>query len=163
MIQQMLAIWSLVFVPFLNPAWRYGISQFMYCWNLLSTVLGISIISILNTRFPWWLLWASLVDQVVKNTPAMQDTWIRSLGWEDPLEEGTSGHSNILAWRIPRTEVPGKLQSMGSQRVGHDWVTFTSFTFHVRHVWVHSHRFAMKTTAAYCGGAFLKRHVSQVM
>ena len=58
-----------------------------------------------------------------KNLPAMQETWVQTLGWEDPLEEGMAAHSNILAWRIPWTEEPGKLQSMGSQSVEHDWVT----------------------------------------
>ena len=56
----------------------------------------------------------------IKNLPAMRETWVRSLGWEDPLEEETATHSSILAWRIPWT-----IQSMGSQRVGHDWATFT--------------------------------------
>ena len=51
---------------------------------------------------------------------AMQETWVQSLGQEDPLEEGMTNHSSILAWRIPWTEEPGGLQSMGSQRVGHD-------------------------------------------
>ena len=64
--------------------------------------------------------WASLVAQLVKNLPAMQETWVRSLGWEDSLEKGKATHSSILAWRIPPT-----VQSMGSQKVGHDWVTFT--------------------------------------
>ena len=50
----------------------------------------------------------------------LQDTWVPSLGWEDPLEEGMATHSNIVAWRIPWTEEPGKLQSLGSQRVRHD-------------------------------------------
>ena len=60
----------------------------------------------------------SLVAQLVKNLSAMQETWIRSLGWEDLLEEGMATHSSILAWRIPMTEEgPGKLQSMGLQRV----------------------------------------------
>ena len=63
---------------------------------------------------------ASLVAQMKKNLPAMQETWVRSLGWEDPLEEGWATHSSILAWRIPWTEEPGGLQSMESQRVGHD-------------------------------------------
>ena len=63
---------------------------------------------------------ASLVVQVVKNLPAMQDTWVQSVGWEDPLEKGMTTHSSILAWRIPWTEEPGGLQSMGSQRAGHD-------------------------------------------
>ena len=58
--------------------------------------------------------------QVVKNLPAMQETQVRSLGWEDPLEKGMATHSRILAWRIPWTEQPGGLQSMGSQRAGHD-------------------------------------------
>ena len=59
-----------------------------------------------------------LGDSVVKNLPARQETWVGSLGWEDPLEEGMATHSSILAWRIPWTEEPGRLQSIGSQRVG---------------------------------------------
>ena len=59
--------------------------------------------------------WAPLVVQLVKNLPAMRETWVQSLGWEDPLEKGKATHSSILAWRIP-----GTIQSMGSQRVGHD-------------------------------------------
>ena len=61
-----------------------------------------------------------MVAQLVKNLPAMQETWIQSLGWEDPLEEGMATHSSILAWRIPWTEEPGGLQSIGTQRVGQD-------------------------------------------
>ena len=57
---------------------------------------------------------------MVNNLPAMQETWVRPLGWEDPLEEGMATHSSILARRIPMTEEPGGLQSMGSLRVGHD-------------------------------------------
>ena len=60
---------------------------------------------------------------MVKNLPALQEpqeTWVPYLGWEDPLEEDVATHSTILAWRIPGTEEPGGLQSMGSQRVGHD-------------------------------------------
>ena len=68
---------------------------------------------------------ASLVAQMVKNLPAMQETCVQSLGWEDPLEEGMTAHSNLLAYYCPQglspwTEVSGRLQSMGSQRVGHD-------------------------------------------
>ena len=59
------------------------------------------------------------MPQTVKNLPAMQETWVRSLGWEDPLEKEMATHSNILAWRIPWTEEPCGLQSMGSQRVRH--------------------------------------------
>ena len=58
--------------------------------------------------------------QTVKNLPAMQENWVPSLGWEDPLEKRIATHSSILAWRIPWTEKPGRLQSMESQRVGHD-------------------------------------------
>ena len=58
--------------------------------------------------------------QMVKNLQAVWETWVRSLGWEDPLEKGMTTHSSILAWKIPWTEEPGRLQAMGSQRVGHD-------------------------------------------
>ena len=58
--------------------------------------------------------------QLAKNPPAMLETCVRSLGWEDPLENGMVTHSSILVWRIPWTEEPGGLQSMGSQRVGRD-------------------------------------------
>ena len=64
--------------------------------------------------------WASLVAQIVENLPAIQETQVQSLGQEDPLEKGTATHSSIPAWRIPRTEKPGRLQSTGSQRLGHD-------------------------------------------
>ena len=77
-----------------------------------------------------WLLWASLAAQTVKNLPAMQETWVWSLGQEDPLEKGMATHSSMLAQRTPWTEEPGGLQSLGSQRVGHDWVT-NAFTFHL--------------------------------
>ena len=62
----------------------------------------------------------SLLSQLVRNLPAMQETWVQSLGQEDPLEEGMATHSSVLAWRIPWTEEPGRLLSMGSQRVRHD-------------------------------------------
>jgi len=62
----------------------------------------------------------SLVAQKVKNLPAVQETWVQSLGWEDPLEKRMTIHSSILAGRVPWIEEPGGLQSMGSQRVGHD-------------------------------------------
>ena len=63
---------------------------------------------------------ASLVAQMVKNLPAMWETWVQSLGWEDPLKEGRATHSSIIAWRTLWTKEPGGLQSMGSQRVGHN-------------------------------------------
>ena len=70
-----------------------------------------------------YLLCGFLGGSVVKNLPAMQEPQeiqVQSLGWENPLEKDMATHSSILAWRIPRTEEPGRLQSMGSQRVGHD-------------------------------------------
>ena len=63
---------------------------------------------------------ASLVAQMVKNLPAMQEIWVQLLGWEDPLEKGMATHCSILVWRIPWTEEPDGLQPMGSPRVGHD-------------------------------------------
>ena len=68
----------------------------------------------------------SLVAQTVRNVPAMQETQVRSLGREDPLEEGMATHPSILAWEIPWTEEPGGLQSKGLQRVQHDLVTNNS-------------------------------------
>ena len=62
----------------------------------------------------------SLEAQMVKNLPAMQETQVQSLGWEDPLEKEIATHSSTLAWKIPWTEEHGRLQSMGSQRVGHN-------------------------------------------
>ena len=69
---------------------------------------------------PFQYSWAALVAQLVKNLTAMRETWVRPLGWESPLEESMATHSSILAWRIPWTEEPGRLQFMESQRVGHD-------------------------------------------
>ena len=73
--------------------------------------------------YPLQYSWASLVAQLLKNSPAMRETWVQSLGWEDPLKKGKATHSSILAWRIPLT-VWGHTV-MGSQRVGQDWATFT--------------------------------------
>ena len=78
----------------------------------------------LETRAPA-LLPHSLVAQMVNNQPSVQETQVQSLGQEDPLEKGMATHSSILAWRIPWTEEPDRLQSMGLQRVGCDWMTNT--------------------------------------
>ena len=77
---------------------------------------------------------APLVVQTVKNLRAIRETQVRSLGWDDPLEKEMATHSSILAWRIPRTEEPGGLQFMGSQRVRDDWVTNTH-----KHTHTHTH------------------------
>ena len=66
------------------------------------------------------MAWASLVAQIVKCLPTTQETRVRSLDWEDPLEKEMATHSSVLAWKIPWTEEPGGLQSMGSQAVGYD-------------------------------------------
>ena len=70
--------------------------------------------SVFANRHPY------LVVQMVKDLPAMWEPWIRSLGWGDSVEKEMASHSSTLAWRIPWTEAPGGLQSMGSQSVGHD-------------------------------------------
>ena len=78
--------------------------------------------------YPLQYSWTSLVAQLVKNLPAVRETWVRSLCWEDPLKKGKTTHSSILPWRTPWTT-----QTMGLQRVRHDWETFT-FTFRVPQV-----------------------------
>ena len=80
--------------------------------------------------YPLQYPWASVVTQLVMNPPAMQGTWVQSLGWEDPLEKGKATHSSILAWRIPWTVL-----SIGSQRVGHNWSNFTSL--HYENIRIH--------------------------
>ena len=73
----------------------------------------------------WFVSLSSLVAQEVKSLPAMQEAWVQFLGQKDPLEKETATHSSIPAWETPRTEEPGGLQSMGLQRVWHDWETNT--------------------------------------
>ena len=80
-------------------------------WKALSMLANINI-----SIVPW----TSLVAQMVKQLPTMQETQVQSLGWEDPLEKEMAAHSSILAWKIPWTAEPGRLLSMGLQRVGHD-------------------------------------------
>ena len=128
--------WFWKFIDVLWPTW-------IYCWVLgngdflcgsagKESACSADLGSIPGSRkspgegivSPLQYSWASLVAQLVKNLPAMRETWVPSLGWEDPLEKGKAAHSSILAWRIP-----GTVQSMRLQRVGHDWTTFThSFT-----------------------------------
>ena len=72
------------------------------------------------------------IAQMVKNLPAMQEIWVQSLGQEDLLEKEMATHSSILAWKIPWTEEPGRLQSMGSQRVGHDCGTSLHVTYAIK-------------------------------
>ena len=107
--------------------WAFFGSAFLWDWNenwpfpvlwpLLSFLhlLAYWVQHFHNCREHQWKTWASFVAQLVKNRPAIQETRVRSLGWEDPLEKEMATHSSILAWRIPRTEEPGRLQSMRSQ------------------------------------------------
>ena len=95
------------------------------CWSLDLNWNPIFIIShVTFLKFPNisknWLPWGFPVAQMVKNLPAMQETQVQSLGREDSLAKGIATHDSILAWRIPRTEEPGRLQSIGSQRIRHD-------------------------------------------
>ena len=95
---------------------------------------------------------ASLVAQMVRHLPAMQETWVRFLGQEDPLEKEMAIHSSTLAWKIPWMEEPDRLQSMGSQRVRHDWATSLSLFLLLRCFWIpplprprtHHHRCLLK-------------------
>ena len=98
----------------------------------------------------------SLVAQTVKNLSAMWETRVWSLGWEDALENGVETHSSILAWRIPWTEEPVRLQSMGSQRVVHDWDTNT-------HTHTHTHTHTLFLSLSLKEGAFLRMYVFIVL
>ena len=83
--------------------------------------------------------WASLMAQKVKNPSAMWETWVPSLGWEDPREKGMATHSSILAWRIPRTEEPDGLQSMGSHRLwGHKELGMNELSLSCSHTHTHT-------------------------
>ena len=94
------------------------------CWNLLSS--SPLLVRTQSLSLPSCLVWASLVAQMVKRLPSVQETRVWSLGWEDPLEKEMATHSSTLVWKIPRAEEPGRLHSMGSQRVGHDWAISVS-------------------------------------
>ena len=126
--------------------WYYWVSAH-WPWFLLPLVDSLHIyrLAILYTSYKWncaifvllWPVyftednitqagWPGNLAQMVKNLPAMQETQICSLDQEDPLEEDMATHSSILAWRIPWTKDPGRLQFIGLQRVRHDWATFSS-------------------------------------
>ena len=106
-----------------------AVSQNFHTFRALSISAGSHLTYRASSPTPNFLLFivcictwksVSLVAKMVKNLPVMWDNWVQSLGWEDHLEEDMTSHSSILAWRIPWTEEPGRPQSMGSQRVGHD-------------------------------------------
>ena len=107
---------------------QYIFFLFSICCLLLPPVNNLEIFHYKHTPTTFFfdsyiVFQTSLVAQLVKNPPAMRETWVWSLGWEDPLEKGKVTHSSILAWRIPWT-----VKSLGLQRVGHIWATYT-FTF----------------------------------
>ena len=106
------------------------IAQMFCSWTYSIPVFSTLGYSALSQKWPLLTTsWASLVAQMVKNLPAIQETWVQFLGWEDPLEKGMVGNPlQSPAWRIPRTEKPGRLQSMVSQRVIYDWMTNTFST-----------------------------------
>ena len=133
-----LVFWMLSFKP------AFSLSSFTFIKRLFSSLLSaIMVVSSVYLRLLMFLpailiptcfsssqvfcmiYSASLVAQSVKNLPAVQKTGVRSLSWEDPLKKEMETHSSIFAWKISWTEELGELQSMGSQRVGHDWVTNT--------------------------------------
>ena len=116
------ALGNLAWVPIWIAITGYTTGKYFYNKNSISRrYLSKLIHSMSNCIF----VRASQVAQMVKNLPEMQGTWVQSLSWEDPLEKGMATHSSIPARRIPWTEKPGGLQSLGSQRVWQDWVTST--------------------------------------
>ena len=91
-----------------------------FFFNLYEEIQEVALLIPSTLPLPFNICQVSLVAQMVKNLPAIQETWVQSLGQEYPLEEEMTTHSSILAWRIPWTEEPSGLQSRRSQRVGHD-------------------------------------------
>ena len=112
------------FCIYFSWGWSRSLSP-VQCHEPLSIVLQTLCLSDLipwiYLSLPLYTVGASLVVQRLKRLPAMWETWVRSLGWEDPLEKEMATHSNTLAWRIPGTGKPGWLPSIGLYRVGHDW------------------------------------------
>ena len=106
---------------------HFQMSVFFFNWYSLELSRK-KIKTILITSHKHILLEGFLHCSMVKNLPAMQEMWVWSLSQEDPLEEGMATHSSVFAWRIPRTEEPGGLQSMGSHRVGHNGAVHNTVT-----------------------------------
>ena len=136
--------WSHVFLSF--PCWQvldYWFNLLIYRSGFLFLnfiLLGWMFLGIYLLHLGYLVCWhccnnlyssndrASLVAQQLKHLPGMRETRVQSLGWEDPLEKEMATHSSTLAWRIPWMEEPGRLQSMGLQRVRHDWATSFSLS-----------------------------------
>ena len=124
----------------------------IYTWPCM--IITMYVLTFLLNIDSYHISRASLVAQWVKRLPTMRETWVQSLGREDPLEKEVATHSSTLAWRIPWTEKPGRLQSMGSQRVGHDWVTFP-FPFPTIFPWGFPNGSDFKESACNAGDAGL--------
>ena len=105
--------WTLV-----SPCSSAGKESTRNTWDT-SCIPGLGKSSGEGISYPLKYSWTSPVAKMVKNLLAMWETWVRSLGWEDPLDKGMATHVGILAWRIPRTQEPGRPQFMGSQRIRH--------------------------------------------
>ena len=130
----------------------------LYFWLTLSSWLTKP-----PRAFSHWLMLrknASLVAQRLKHLPGMWETWVQSLGREDPLEKEMATHSSTLAWRIPWREEPGRLQSMGSQRVGHDWVaSLTSLTYVKKRVWNSGRAISQEKKKIKCESGFSRTFI----
>ena len=131
------------------PVWPLLVQETTGCWQVLPVLLLYRNEILLCGLFCVWLLslkimqhsfillhvlwlthlrWTSLVAQMVKHLPTVWETQVQSLGQEDLLEKEMATHSSILAWKIPWMEEAGRLQSMGSQRIGHNWATSFSLS-----------------------------------
>ena len=114
------------------PYW--SIASLQHCANFCCTAKWLSnthIVILFKCFFHYGLSQDIVVAKMIKDLPAMQKTWVQYLLWEDPLKKGMATHSGILAWRTPWTEEPGRLQSIGSQRVRHDWSDSTHAYIHM--------------------------------
>ena len=109
----------------LSSGHRTGKGQFSYQSQRKAMLKHVQTIIQLHS---FHMLKTSLVAQTVKRLSTMRETWVRALHWEDPLEKEMTVHSSTIASKIPWTEEPGRLQSMGSQRVGHNWATSLSLS-----------------------------------
>ena len=116
-------------ICFIHPLYVIELFLCPGCWDTFPSFLNWKSLLIFcdqSSMVPFFLPhptlthWASLVAQMVRRLPTMQETRVQSLVWEDPLEKEMATHSSTLAWKIPWTEEPGRLQSLGSQRDGHD-------------------------------------------
>ena len=123
-------ILAIISMPAKDNIYNFSVQFYLHFFMLYPSTLEINMSIFFFIIYPlifFFLNWTSLVAQTVKLLPTMRETWVQSLGREDLLEKEMATHSSILAWKIPWTEEPGRAQSMGSQRVKHDWVTSLFF------------------------------------